>query len=836
MTEPTSYAVIAARLAELRRNAGNPSYTDLVKRVRDVRAARGVPESQQTPGRITVYDCFKPERRRFDIDLVVDVARALGVEGDGVREWELTCWAVQHHVDASRIVHVQTDVPDPLLRFVGRASELVALTANPARRVHVVHGMAGSGKTELVWEAARRLLAAGDARMVVFADLRGFDPDRPAADPRAVLDAIVRLLDGGQHRMSAKRDRTRTLGRLLAERGALLVLDNAESASQVRPLLPEHRAVRVFVTSRHSIADDLDADAVGLGVLAPDDAAEFLGAVAGPAAAGWQRDDLVGLAEAVGRLPLALSVLGARIAHRSGWNAADHAQSLIGHDGEVRLDQAVAAALDQSHASVSQRASRALRFVASQPFDHIGLDTLAVAVGVDQATATAIGDELVTANMVSRSSRARLAIHALVRAHARERSLDLDRASDRSASLAAVLDHFVVNARSAAVAAVPGRVGPPRYPMLGEVDSIDEHSAIAWLDDEFENLLAATGESCQAHRPSVAVELAESLGWYVERSSRHHDAIILCDRAVAAARSLGDQIGEGRAEICRGQSYVRLGELERGAISLRSAEILVADDHRDLARVKLALGALAFQASDWQASLDYLLEAIKLNEAGGAPGDLARNHGNIAVLYSRIGEFDRAADHLRQAASYANDAGDMESAAYIWMNTSGTHLLRGDPAAALEAADRSIALCNEYGVRAALAPAGNNRAGALAELGRTDEAIDQAKLALVDAQQDSDRYAEADVYVNLGEIYLAAGRLDDAARELATALDLAVELNDAYQRGRVLAASGHVAKAGGDVDQARTSWSAALEAFDDSVPEAAPLREALAAISTDRPS
>jgi hypothetical protein len=80
--------------------------------------ARGtwVPASQQTPGRVAVYDCFKPDRRRFDIDLVVDIARALGVDDEATQEWERICWAVQYHVDASWIVHVRTELPGSPLR------------------------------------------------------------------------------------------------------------------------------------------------------------------------------------------------------------------------------------------------------------------------------------------------------------------------------------------------------------------------------------------------------------------------------------------------------------------------------------------------------------------------------------------------------------------------------------------------------------------------------------------------------------------------------------------------------------------------------------------------
>ncbi|MCR1785101.1 hypothetical protein KVF89_21360 [Nocardioides carbamazepini] len=52
---------VTARLVELREWAGQPSYRTLVVRVRELRADRGVPASEASPGRVTIYDCFRPD-------------------------------------------------------------------------------------------------------------------------------------------------------------------------------------------------------------------------------------------------------------------------------------------------------------------------------------------------------------------------------------------------------------------------------------------------------------------------------------------------------------------------------------------------------------------------------------------------------------------------------------------------------------------------------------------------------------------------------------------------------------------------------------------------------
>lgn len=829
MTARATYANIAARLRELRLTAGSASYTDIVQRVADVRDRRGVPAVQQRPARATVYDCFNPDRRRFDVELVVDIAAALGLEDAALDEFVQLCWSVQHGLDSARIVHVRTTVPQPPHRFVGRTDELSALAGDRPDRVVVVEGMAGTGKTTLVCEAARRRVADGDADIVVIAELRGFAPDQPPADPDAVVDAIVRSIGGDPLRLRSGGERHEGYSNLLAEHRVLLVLDDAADAAQVEPLLPDS-TVGVLVTSRNAIAGLLGVPSVPLDVMPDDDASALLQAASGAAVREWTAAQLTELAGIVGRLPLALGVAASRIVARPDWTSADHARSLVGSHGEARLDDAVRAVLDESHASLDPDASHLLRMVASAPLEAFGLASITAMCGGDAAAASAAVDQLADAYLVARPTPDRLTMHALVRAHARDRSLDADRPTDRDQALRALIDHLVATSRAAAEASETRPLDPLRYPIPAEPTPLDTAQALAWMDAEFENLLAASGDQCAVLRPSVAIELAESLGWYVDRRARYQDALILHDRAVAAARALGDSVGEGLAELGRGQCFTRLGDVTRAITSIRRAEVHLAGDERCLARVKNALAVWAFQAGEWETSITALLEATDLQQRVGSPSDLARCHGNLAVVYSRVGQLDRAVGHQERAAALAMDAGDVDTAAFTWMNSSGTQLLRGDPQAALAAAERAVALSEAHGVNAVLPLARNNLGGALVELGRIDEGIAQVRRAGDEARAIGDRLGELETLINLGEAYLSAGRIADAENQLAVAHDTAAELGDAFQRGRALHAAGRVSLERGDLDEARSRLTVALELLGDDLPVSQRIRDVLAGL------
>lgn len=125
------------------------------------------------------------------------------------------------------------DVPD----FTGRRAELSALDALEDGAVVTVTGSGGVGKTALAVHWSHRVRARfPDGQLC--ADLCGYGP-APAAAPDEVLAGFLRQLGlsgaevPGDHVERITRFRTLTAGKRL-----LLLLDNADTAEQVRPLLP----------------------------------------------------------------------------------------------------------------------------------------------------------------------------------------------------------------------------------------------------------------------------------------------------------------------------------------------------------------------------------------------------------------------------------------------------------------------------------------------------------------------------------------------------------------------------------------------------------------------
>ncbi|WP_182377973.1 ECF transporter S component [Nocardioides sp. WS12] len=86
--ETGPFDAIAEDLKRLRTTAGMPSYNDIVVRIGLQRESRGLAPEVARPARTTVYDAFRPGRRRLDAALVGDIVRALGVPEHDVPGWE----------------------------------------------------------------------------------------------------------------------------------------------------------------------------------------------------------------------------------------------------------------------------------------------------------------------------------------------------------------------------------------------------------------------------------------------------------------------------------------------------------------------------------------------------------------------------------------------------------------------------------------------------------------------------------------------------------------------------------------------------------------------------
>src|SRR5207248_821207 len=125
---------------------------------------------------------------------------------------------------------------------------------------------AGVGKTALAVHLAHTL-AHEFPDTQLYANLHGYEPAQ-RLPPVQVLDRFLRALGVPAEALTSSVDELAARYRgLLADRRCVVVLDNASSADQVRPLLPAGPGCLVLATSRDRLAGMVAAEGAQLLIL-----------------------------------------------------------------------------------------------------------------------------------------------------------------------------------------------------------------------------------------------------------------------------------------------------------------------------------------------------------------------------------------------------------------------------------------------------------------------------------------------------------------------------------------------------------------------------------------
>lgn len=669
----TSWDDVAAWLRAQREISGHPSYSQLTRTVRELRGPSG-----HAPGRATVHDCFASGRRRMDIDLVVDLARALGTDSGDVTRLRRACEAVQTHTDAANVVSVTWAAGSPG-RFVGREAELEAVTT--ADKPVVISGMPGVGKSRLALEAALARVRAGANKSVLIADLRGHHASRPPADGEAMLDELLRTLTGAPVTRSAGlAARQAQLAAALASQRVVLVLDDAVDASQTALVLGEAPFPAIVTTRRPFVVGGLHID---LDPLPAESAADLLVPGCPPGEIGTAR----AIADLLGGLPLALEVTAIQIAAQQEWSLSDHEAALAAQLERLRLPESLTATLDLSYAALSPDARAALRLLAAQPTNALDLTALAVLTGAALPSVAPLADEL-TSSRLAQEISGRLTLHALVKAYAAWAGLDSDPPSARDQARRRLLEHYVDHTRLAvhAAGAAPYAESGSRPEGLPDPEAAEE-----WLATEIDNIVALASAEESQPRPQFATEMSELLARFLESGGRFATALTLHRHAVTAAAALRDVPAEVRARTAVAATHLRLGEPATAAPHLDAALTLaesVGDPDVRLGPLNVS-AVMRAQSGHYEEALRHFEQALAAVEAGAKSRSSAAVRGNIASCLVALGRLDEAADQHERARDAAVAEGDLRTQANVWSNLSEVRLLQGHYEEARQAAEEA---------------------------------------------------------------------------------------------------------------------------------------------------
>ena len=253
-------------------------------------------------------------------------------------------------------------------------------------------------------------------------NLRAAETQRLA--PLPVLVLFLRALGTADEQIPSDLDAaTAEFRSLLAGRCALVVLDNAADAAQVRPLLPAAAGCAALLTSRPQLADLAGVTPMTLDLLPDPDAVELLTRLAGRRRVEAEPEMAARILAHCGLL-LALRIAGARLRARPNWPLAAMAEQL--EDERRRLRElsigklAVRSSFLLSYQALDPPVARTFRLLGLLNGPDVTPDAVVALAG--NTTVAADLERLADAQLLETLAPDRYRLHDLIRLFARERA------------------------------------------------------------------------------------------------------------------------------------------------------------------------------------------------------------------------------------------------------------------------------------------------------------------------------------------------------------------------------------------------------------------------------
>ncbi|WP_225730891.1 MULTISPECIES: BTAD domain-containing putative transcriptional regulator [unclassified Nocardia] len=699
----------------------------------------------------------------------------------------------------ARVAQLPADVADFTGRSeaVHRITQWLANTDGNAVPVCAIGGMGGVGKSALAVHVAHQVRERfPDGQLHV--DLHGFAPARsrtpgerfgtPAAD---TLGDFLRALGVPEGEIAPSlAERAAQFRSCLDDKRVLVVLDNARDVDQVRPLIPGTPGSAVLITSRSAMGELPAMLGVRLDVLSPREARSLLSGIVGEHRVSAEPEAADSVLAACGGLPLAVRIVGARLAARPRWSIGCLAERLVDEQQRIAAlrtgDLAVEAAFRLSYDQLDAVQARAFRVLAVPDVAELSLDGAAAILGTDRELAEELCESLVDLNLLETSAAGRYTYHDLLRLFARDLQPDPSIRHPAFAPLLRLLDFYLATMRKVLVVCNPGTRLPEHLRSTAAEGRAfgDAVAAQTWLNAERPNLVTLYAQAADVQGPALAVaaDIAWATAELMDGGPNCQELSRSLNKLLDAALRVGDREVECRIRVALGVlctdslGAVRLGrDHQRIALSLDGESVTAA---RLTAFAATQLVTATRNGLDPMASLGHAERAIRLARRVGDGYIECEATLFLSKTLSDAGRFGEAEERAAYARTLARQLGNRGLEATATHEIGANRAFQGDLVTALQLCEEAVRLVRASGLvlREGFALARYAHVQMMAgQLVHAEQGADAAVRTLTRAIGPMHR---ARVLVMHGLILQALGRSEQAYCVLRTAAEAFASMTD----------------------------------------------------------